>query len=81
MERTQPDGQVLTRAVVLGTFFDAVTIDSNVVDDVSVLLFGDTAVVRGRTTASGTLNLDLRWGPWLPTWEGFAGSSLGLSAE
>ena len=48
---TQPDGQVLTRAVVLGTFFDAVTIDSNVVDDVSVLLFGDTAVVRGRTVS------------------------------
>jgi ketosteroid isomerase-like protein len=53
---TQPDGQVLARAVVLGTFFDAVTFDSNVVDDVSVLLFGDAAVVRGRTTASGTLN-------------------------
>jgi ketosteroid isomerase-like protein len=53
---TQPDGTVLTRAVVLGTFFDAVTFDSNVIDDVSVMSFGDTAVVRGRTVASGTLN-------------------------
>ncbi len=53
---TQADGQVLTRAVVLGSFFDAVTFDSNVVDDVSVRLFGDTAVVRGRTVASGKFN-------------------------
>jgi ketosteroid isomerase-like protein len=53
---TQPDGQVLTRAVVLGTFFDAVTFDSNVIDDVNVLMLGDTAVVRGRTVASGTFN-------------------------
>src|SRR5437899_4825602 len=53
---TQADGQVLSRAVVLGSFFDAVTFDSNVVDDVSVRLFGDTAVVRGRTVASGKFN-------------------------
>jgi hypothetical protein len=53
---TQPDGQVLTRAVVLGPFFNAVTFDSNVIDDVSVHLFRETAVVRGRTTASGTFN-------------------------
>jgi uncharacterized protein (TIGR02246 family) len=53
---TQPDGQVLTRSEVLGTFFDSVKIDRSVVDDVSVMLVGDTAVVRGRTVASGTLN-------------------------
>jgi hypothetical protein len=53
---TQPDGQMLTRATVLGPFFDGVHLDSNVVDDVRVLLFGTTAVVRGRTVASGTLN-------------------------
>jgi len=53
---TQPDGQVLTRATVLGTFFDAVAFDSNTVDDVTVTLFGDTAVVRGRTVATGTFN-------------------------
>jgi hypothetical protein len=53
---TQPDGTLLTRAVVLGAFFDAVTFDSNVIDDVSVMSFGDTAMVRGRTVASGTFN-------------------------
>src|SRR6266478_6026697 len=53
---TQSDGTLLTRAVVLGAFFDAVTFDSNVIDDVSVMSFGDTAVVRGRTVASGTFN-------------------------
>ena len=53
---TQPDGQVLTRATVLGSFFDSVHLDSNVVDDVAVMLFGTTAVVRGRTVAAGTLN-------------------------
>ncbi len=53
---TQPDGQVLTRATVLGTFFDGLKLDTSNVDDVSVMLFGATAVVRGRTVASGTLN-------------------------
>ena len=53
---TQPDGQVLTRSAVLGSFFDAVKIDSMVVDDVSVMLFGETAVIRGRTVANGSSN-------------------------
>src|ERR1700687_586167 len=53
---TQPDGTLLKRAVVLGPFFDAVMFDSNVIDDVSVMSFGNTAVVRGRTVASGTFN-------------------------
>src|SRR5919108_6384439 len=53
---TQADGTILTRETVLGTFFDAVTFDSNLVDDVTVKLFGDTAIVRGRTIASGKFN-------------------------
>jgi ketosteroid isomerase-like protein len=53
---TQADGSILTRATVLGTFFDTVAFDSNVVDDVSVMLFGETAVVRGKTTASARVN-------------------------
>lgn len=52
---TQADGQVLTRATVLGPFFDGLKLDTSVIDDVSVLLLGTTAVVRGRTVASGTL--------------------------
>ena len=53
---TQANGEVLSRATVLGPFFDAVSFESNVIDDVSVMLFGDTAVVRGRTVVSATLN-------------------------
>jgi hypothetical protein len=53
---TQADGSLLTRATVLGPFFDGVHLDTNTVDDVSVMLFGTTAVVRGRTVASGSLN-------------------------
>lgn len=53
---TQSDGQVLSRATVLSTFFDAVTFDDNVIDDVTVLVFGEAAVVRGRTVASGKFN-------------------------
>ena len=51
---TQADGQILTRADVLGSFFDAVKLETCVTDDVSVTLFGTTAIVRGRTTAAGT---------------------------
>jgi ketosteroid isomerase-like protein len=53
---TQVDGQILNRAMVLGDFFDAVTFESMVVEDVTVMLYGDTAVVRGRTTAIGTFS-------------------------
>ena len=44
------------RATVLGPFFDTVTFDTDVIDDVSVVLFDETAVVRGRTTVSARVN-------------------------
>ncbi len=47
---TQPDGTILDRGTVLGEFFDAVRFETNVIDDVEVKLFRDTAVVQGRTT-------------------------------
>lgn len=53
---TQADGTLLTRASVLGPFFDGVHLDTNTVDDVTVMLLGTTAVVRGRTVATGSLN-------------------------
>src|SRR5262245_41596478 len=53
---TQADGSILDRATVLGTFFDTVSFDTNVVDDVSVMLYGDAAVVRGRTSVSARVN-------------------------
>jgi hypothetical protein len=53
---TQPDGTMLDRGRVLGEFFDAVRFDTNVIDDVDVKLFGDSAVVRGRTSVRATFN-------------------------
>jgi uncharacterized protein (TIGR02246 family) len=53
---TQADGHVLTRAEVLGPFFDGLRLDTSAVDEVSVMLFGAAAVVRGRTVASAMLN-------------------------
>jgi hypothetical protein len=53
---TQADGTILSRSTVLGEFFDAVTFDANVIDDVVVRLFGDAAVVRGRTSVEATFN-------------------------
>jgi hypothetical protein len=62
----QADGTMLTRSTVLGAFFDTVKFDINVIDDVTVALFGDTAIVRGRTTAtqtSGTCQVHERASP------------------
>jgi ketosteroid isomerase-like protein len=53
---TQADGTTLSRSTVLGTFFDAVQFDRIVIDDVTVVMFGDTAIVRGRTVASARWN-------------------------
>lgn len=52
---TQADGTIRTRATVLHDAFVArtVSIESMVIDDVTVTLFGDTAIVRGRTQATG----------------------------
>jgi ketosteroid isomerase-like protein len=53
---TQADGSILTRANVLRSAFetDGLRVKSIVVDEVAVRLFGTTAVVRGRTAATGT---------------------------
>jgi hypothetical protein len=53
---TQADGSILTRANVLRSAFetDGLRVKSMVVDEVAVRLFGTTAVVRGRTAATGT---------------------------
>src|SRR5919197_3016024 len=53
---TQADGSMLDRQTVLGKFFDAITFNTIVIDDVGVNVFGDTAVVRGRTKVSGTFD-------------------------
>lgn len=52
---TQADGTIRSRATVLHEAFVArtVSIESMVIDDVTVTLFGDTAIVRGRTEATG----------------------------
>jgi hypothetical protein len=54
---TQADGTIRSRASVLHDAFVARTmfIESMVVDDVTVTLFGDTAIVRGRTQATGVV--------------------------
>lgn len=47
---------MLTRSAVLGTYFDSVPFDSNVIDDVTVTLFEDTAIVRdGQSRRVGQL--------------------------
>ena len=54
---TQADGTIRSRATVLHDAFVArtVSIESMVVDDVTVTLFGNTAIVRGRTQATGVV--------------------------
>src|ERR1700730_7849354 len=65
---TQANGSILSRANVLRSAFEteAFRVTSMVVDDVTVQMFGTTAVVRGRTVATGTdkslaINVRLRF--------------------
>ena len=65
---TQANGSILSRANLVRTAFEteALRVTSMVVDDVTVGLFGTTAVVRGRTVAPGTdkglaINVRLRF--------------------
>jgi ketosteroid isomerase-like protein len=53
---TDPTGHVLTRAQVIRETFGSTErrVDSMVVDDVHVRLFGDLAVATGRTRARGS---------------------------
>ena len=51
-----PGGRVLTKAQVLEEGFETGVrkIESGTIDDVKVRVFGDAAVVTGRTTAAGS---------------------------
>jgi Domain of unknown function (DUF4440) len=53
---TQANGSILSRANVLRSAFEteALRVKSMVIDDVTVGMFGTTAVVRGPTAATGT---------------------------
>ncbi len=53
---TQTDGSILSRANVLLVVFGtgALRVKSMTIDEVTVSIFGTTAVVRGRTAATGT---------------------------
>jgi ketosteroid isomerase-like protein len=55
---TQANGSVLARTDVLRSAFDEATlvVESSTIDDVSVVLSGETAVVRGRTIATGLVD-------------------------
>jgi hypothetical protein len=57
--RRNSDGQLITRVAWLASL-DAVKFDSVTIDDVSVRLFGDTAVVRGRTAMVGGAPMNVR---------------------
>lgn len=54
---TQADGTIRSRAAVLDDAFvvRTVLVESMIVDDVTVTLLGDTAIVRGRTEATGVV--------------------------
>jgi pimeloyl-ACP methyl ester carboxylesterase len=54
---TQADGTIRSRAAVLHDAFvvRTVSVESMIVDDVTVTLLGDTAIVRGRTQATGVV--------------------------
>ena len=54
---TQGDGTIRSRAAVLHDTFvvGTASVESMIVDDVTVTLFGDTAIVRGRTHATGVV--------------------------
>jgi hypothetical protein len=58
-----PDGSTVTRADAIRFSIDSgeQTILKMTVDQVSVMIYGDAAVVRGRVIGSGTT---LRGGPW-----------------
>jgi hypothetical protein len=65
---TQANGSILSRANVLRNAFEteALRVTSMAVDDVTVRIFGTTAVVRGRTVATGidkslAINVRLRF--------------------
>lgn len=51
-----PSGRVLTKAQVMAEGFESETrnIESGTIDEVQVRLFGNIAVVTGRTAAAGT---------------------------
>jgi hypothetical protein len=52
------DGSVLSRAEVLHNAFDegSLVVETSTVDEVSVTVIGETAIVRGRTAATGVVN-------------------------
>jgi ketosteroid isomerase-like protein len=52
---TQTDGSIASRADVLRSAFEAKTfsVETTTIDDVGVTIVGNTAIVRGRTAATG----------------------------
>lgn len=55
---TQTDGSILSRAEVLHNAFEEnnLIVETSTIDDVSVTVIGGTAIVRGRTEATGVVN-------------------------
>jgi hypothetical protein len=54
---TQADGTIRSRAAVLHDAFvvRTVLVESMIIDDVTAIVLGDTAIVRGRTQATGVV--------------------------